>query len=173
MSFTELILIIFLIAMVVFPFGFIYLILLAMNWNRRKNLFLDSFVVFVTWFASSFVGVCAALAISIVVYTGTVIDLSLFIVVVLLGNIVAITGVLFARRGALKNSIVAQGNDREIETVTVKKIMQTSFAVSVLLLVVMVCMFFAIRDIKERFGSNQNAVVSGIYDTWSLSRFSF
>lgn len=39
-----------------FPFGFIYLVLHLLNWNERKNLFSDSWFVYLTWIISSLIG---------------------------------------------------------------------------------------------------------------------
>lgn len=35
-----------------FPFGIIYLILNTLNWNNKKNIFLDSWAVLIAWIVS-------------------------------------------------------------------------------------------------------------------------
>lgn len=133
------------------PFGSIYLTLNILNWNEKKNLFLDSWFVFLTCVFSSLLVFCiyAVTAFSFR-YLGGFVYFVFFIFSIVIANIFAIAGVLYLRSREKKLSILTDYKDENIQRPNIKKIFQTSASVSFLIFALVVGLFFLLEYDNER-----------------------
>ncbi len=136
-----------------FPFGFIYLVLNLLNWNERKNLFSDSWFVYLTWIVSSLFGyvVCELIGQRFFRYQSEFVALVSIIFSMILVNICAIAGVLYLRTRKQETSNITNYNDEEIKKPNTKKIWQTSVVVSISTLFFVYSLTMAVNDISERW----------------------
>lgn len=151
------------------PFSGIYLLLYTLDWNEKKNLFSDSWFVFLTWLFTS---------ISIFIFyeinrfnfhsiRGFGLY-SLVFVSIIVVNIFAIAGVLYLRSRKEKSLIITNYNDEKLEVPNLLKTLRTSAIVSFLTLMMVVSLFLALEDFDKRFKKdepiNQDGVSFGFYE---------
>jgi len=155
------------IAIFSFPFAIIYLILFTLNWNDKKNIFSDSWFVFIAWFVSSllmfFVNAIFNRMTGRITFPNQFLDFISTFVLSGFGNLISIFGVLYIR--SRPNSALIGSNSNELKPPTVGKTLQAAFAVYFLTWLMIIGLTMAMTDIDERyFQPKQDEIEFGIYD---------
>lgn len=165
----------------IFPFGFIYLILYGLNWNERKNLLLNSWFAFLAWLLSGFLVffTYALIEHNFGRFLRELIDrkfgdfgkyafLIFFVFSFIVINICAIAGTLYLKGSEKKVLSMTNCDDKKSEKPSIKKIWQTSAIVSILTIMMTISLFLALKDVAEKLEKenpkNKNGVTYGIYD---------
>ena len=161
----------------IFPFGFIYLILYGLNWNESKNLLSDSWFAFLAWLLSGFLMFFVYILIENNFGrflresidrkfgdSGKYFFLVFFVISLVVVNICAIAGTLYLRSGEKKTLFITNYGDKKSEKPSVKNIWRTSAIVSVLTIMMTISLFFALKDIGEKLEKEKPRNNYGIYD---------
>lgn len=154
------------IAVFSFPFAIIYLILYTLNWNKKKNIFLDSWAVFIAWIVSGLLllavfAICDAIW-RFSIFSGFAFFVSMYVVIGF-GNLISIFGVLYIR--SRQNVTLINPNSKETDAPSVQKTLQATFAVYFLTWLMIIGLTMAMTDIDERyFQPKQDEIEFGIYD---------
>jgi hypothetical protein len=145
-------LLIFLIAVLSFPLGVIYLILSALNWNAKKSLFLNSLFVCLALLASSFlVFFIYAFGYIYFRYNDGFVFFVLFIPSLIIANICSTAAVLYSGSRQKNPTSITNYVNVEWQIPTMGKVWQTSAVVSVLTLLMIIGLIVAINDIEDKF----------------------
>lgn len=155
------------------PWVWNYFILYTLNWNERKNLFSDSWIIFITWFVSSLVVfiLCALLDARFNGYFYLV-NYVTFLLLLFSINIFSISAVLKGRekkklsiaddlRRLSIGSKLSEGISLGIGN---RKILQTSVIVTFLNLAMIISLIMFIKDVNKRLEKPTQTPVYGIYD---------
>jgi len=152
-------------AIIGFPFGIIYLILSALNWNGRKNIFYNSWLVFTAWLLSvlSMIGLHAVIDINFH-FSGALV-FAVFIPSLVTVNICAVAAVLYLKSRP-KNPVSLTKLDAEDVPPNIGKIWKTAALISILTFLTVIGLIVAIADILEKISQKDPESISfGIYDT--------
>jgi hypothetical protein len=148
------------------PLFCIYFTLNILNWNEKKNLFSNSWFVFLAWLLSSFSVFFFYLFFG-VLPTFYFIDFVMFVFSLFFVNTAAIAGVLYLKSREPKISIISNDNDEYVQRTNIKKILQTSAIVAFVNLLLITSLFLNLdtyekieRQNREKNGKNS----FGIYD---------
>ena len=170
MGFGDLLWFIAMIGIVSFPFAIIYLILNTLSWNEKRNIFSDSWSVFIAWLISGFliIIIFALVDFNFRIHNRFAFFAS-FALSAITVNICAIAPVLFFR-SRQRSSIVLTNLNREIYIPKTKKIWQASIPVSILTWLMIVGLIIALNDISQKiedrfYPKNKDNIEFGIYDT--------
>lgn len=146
------------------PLAWIYFILYTLNWDQRKNLFSDSWIIFITLLISSFAVIFVFLLADANFYRYFyLVNPVTFFLLIVLANIFSIVAVLTSR--VKKNlSIAADLNEEEGSKPDISKIWQTSVIVTLLNLAMVVSLVMFVKDITTRLEKPKPTPEFGIYD---------
>ncbi|CAN5630852.1 hypothetical protein BH20ACI4_BH20ACI4_13480 [soil metagenome] len=140
------------------PLMWIYLILYTLNWGERKNLFLDSWVVFLAWIFSGLAVWIFCISAEFGFYKLFHPNLYVtFFSFTILANVFSIAAVLKTREKK-KNLSILSDSDKNIKQPDIQKIWRTSVIVSLLTLAMMTSLVMFVGNISAKMEkSNPNA----------------
>ena len=124
------------------PFGVIYLILDALNWNKKKNLFADSWSLFLTGLVSSF-------CISMLYLRFGNLDLYEFVFLLFIANSGAFAGILYLRSPTEKSFLSDSRDKGQRGNFNVGKLWRTSFIVSFFTLLSIISIIVALSAAED------------------------
>lgn len=139
-------------AMILFgPLIWIYLILHTLNWNRRKNLFSDSWIVFIVLLVSSFAVFFAFLIADVNFYGLLHLSLPvLFLLILIAVNTFSVAAVLNYRESKRIVSIVDNPSEETNEKTGNVKIFRTSAIVSILTIAMVISLVMFVNEISTK-----------------------
>lgn len=154
-----------LLGIMIFPFVIIFLMLMVFNWSERKNLFSDSWFVYLAWM---FLGLLTALACLIVDDRFSIEEtapiMATFYLSIVSIQTTGIAAVLYWRSGRKNAASLVCLTEEIADAPPARKIWKTAFLVSVLTSLMMVGLFVALADIDRQLSPRDDGVSFGIYD---------
>lgn len=155
------------------PWVWNYFILYTLNWNKRKNLFSDSWIIFITWFISSLV-VLFLVAFSDARFHGYfyLVNYVTFFLLLFSINIFSINAVLRSREKKklsiaddLRRLSIGKGSSEGISLgISNRKILQTSVIITFLNLAMIVSLIMFVKDVNKRLEEPKPKPNYDIYD---------
>lgn len=155
------------------PLAWNYFILYTLNWDQRKNLFSDSWIIFITWFVSSLIAAVVILILDARFHDAfyLVNPVSFFLLLVA-ANIFSIIAVLKSREKKklsiaddLNRLSIGSELNKELSLgISNRKILQTSVIVTLLNLAMIISLVMFVKDIRTRLKTSKPTPAYGIYD---------
>jgi len=149
----------------IFPLAFIFLILTVFNWNKRKNLFADSWFVYLAWTLFGLLTAVAGLVVDAKfgIEETVSITASFYLSIIIIQSS-AIAAVLFWRSRP-KNAIsLVDARAVAPDIPRARNIWKTAFLVGVLTSLMMLGLISAIEDIDDKLKPKNSNVSFGLYD---------
>ncbi|MBS1795934.1 MAG: hypothetical protein JSS81_18925 [Acidobacteria bacterium] len=141
-------------ALAAFPFGIIYLVLAAVGWSDRRNLFSDSWFVYLAWLLTAGVVYFGSLWFEAQFLYISGRTVALVTAAALLAADTLILGIVLWRRGCALTF-----EFRDLKAPTARRAFKTSALVGLLTLLMIAGLFVAVVDLNNRYGRTNDGVV--------------